>query len=161
MTATPLGSHRLVMPSSNTSPTNTGHINSEKDILAPDKTFKERRTFEERRKDVDEITRKHPHKIPLVIERSRSEKHLPLLDKTKFLVPEELTMSQLTAIIRKRMLLSDTQSFYLIINSKSMVSTSTTLQEVYRSQKDKDGFLYMVYASQPVSYTHLTLPTKA
>ena len=47
MTATPLGSHRLVMPSSNTSPTNTGHINSEKDILAPDKTFKERRTFGE------------------------------------------------------------------------------------------------------------------
>ena len=36
----------------------------------------------------------------IVIERARTERHLPLLDKTKFLVPEELTMSQLTAIIR-------------------------------------------------------------
>ena len=38
--------------------------------------------------------------LQLVIERARTEKHLPPLDKTKFLVPEELTMSQLTAIIR-------------------------------------------------------------
>ena len=36
----------------------------------------------------------------IVIERANTERQLPLLDKTKFLVPEELTMSQLTAILR-------------------------------------------------------------
>ena len=34
------------------------------------------------------------------MERAASEKSLPLLDKIKFLVPEDLTMFQLTAIMR-------------------------------------------------------------
>ncbi len=85
-----------------------------------------------RKRDVDEIVTKHPHKVPvssqaceirhtcttmshcvalfhyfmsavcvqIIIERARKERSLSLLDKSKFLVPEELTMSQLTTIIR-------------------------------------------------------------
>lgn len=73
---------------------------------------------------------------------------VPLLDKTKFLVPQELTMSQFVTIIRNRMSLSSTQAFYLIVNNKSLASMSMTMAEVYKEEKDEDGFLYMVYASQ-------------
>ena len=38
--------------------------------------------------------------LQIIVERSKNEKHLLVLDKSKFLVPEELTMSQLTTIIR-------------------------------------------------------------
>lgn len=82
------------------------------------------------------------------MEKYHKEKTLPLLDKTKFLVPQELTMSQFVTIIRNRMSLAPTQAFYLIVNNKSLASMSTTLAEVYKEEKDEDGFLYMTYASQ-------------
>ena len=49
---------------------------------------------------------------------------------------------------RRRLHLTDTQSFYLIVNRRTMVSASMTLAEVYRTDKDTDGFLYITYASQ-------------
>ena len=49
---------------------------------------------------------------------------------------------------RNRMKLKSSQAFYLIINDKSFASLSTTMLELYREEKDEDGFLYMVYASQ-------------
>ena len=49
---------------------------------------------------------------------------------------------------RNRLRISSTQAFYLIVNNKSMASMSKTLTEVYRENKDDDGFLYVTYASQ-------------
>jgi len=112
------------------------------------KPFKQRKSFASRRDEVAGIRAKFPSKIPVIVERYHKEKSLPMLDKTKFLVPQELTMSQFVTIIRNRMSLSPTQSFYLIVNNKSLASMSTTLQEVYKEEKDEDGFLYMTYASQ-------------
>lgn len=47
------------------------------------------------------------------------------------------------------MSLSSTQSFYLLVDgSRSLVSMSLTMAEVYTLNRDEDGFLYMTYASQ-------------
>ena len=44
--------------------------------------------------------------MPVIVERFHKERNLPQLDKTKFLVPQELTMSQFVTIIRlKRIML--------------------------------------------------------
>ncbi|XP_062502948.1 microtubule-associated proteins 1A/1B light chain 3C-like [Corticium candelabrum] len=112
------------------------------------KSFKQRRSFASRKDEVAGIRIKFPNKIPVIVERYAKEKDLPLLDKTKFLVPQELTMSQFVTIIRNRLSLSSSQAVYFMVNNKTLASMSSTMQEIYSGEKDEDGFLYMVYASQ-------------
>ncbi|XP_054725022.1 microtubule-associated proteins 1A/1B light chain 3A-like [Uloborus diversus] len=111
-------------------------------------TFKQRKSLATRKEEVENIRQKFPTKIPVIVERYHKESQLPLLDKTKFLVPQELTISQFLTIIRNRMHLGPTQAFYLLINNRSIASMSKTLIEVYLESKDEDGFLYITYASQ-------------
>ncbi|CAM4578837.1 unnamed protein product [Lepidochelys olivacea] len=111
--------------------------------------FKQRKCFATRKREVSAVRSKFPSKLPVILERYPKEKVLPALDRTKFLVPQELTMGQFVTIIRNRMSLSSTQSFYLLVDgSRSLVSMSLTMAEVYTLNQDEDGFLYMTYASQ-------------
>uniref|UniRef100_UPI00358EB6F1 microtubule-associated proteins 1A/1B light chain 3C-like n=1 Tax=Myxine glutinosa TaxID=7769 RepID=UPI00358EB6F1 len=112
------------------------------------KPFKQRKSLAVRKQEVAGIRSKFPNKIPVIVERFGKERDLPLLDKTKFLVPQELTMSQFVTIIRNRMSLRPTQAFYLMVNRRSLASMSSSMAELYAEHQDEDGFLYVTYASQ-------------
>ena len=51
---------------------------------------------------------------------------------------------------RRRLHLAESQAFYLIVNRRTIISTSMTLAEVYHTEKDSDGFLYITYAAQEI-----------
>ncbi|KAK8389972.1 hypothetical protein O3P69_012888 [Scylla paramamosain] len=97
-------------------------------LYLPPKTFKQTRNYASRQQEVANIRNKFPNKIPVVVERYAKETTLPVLDKTKFLVPQELTMSQFVTILRNRMQLQSTMSFYLLrcTGSAGMTMASST-----------------------------------
>ncbi|XP_044763018.1 uncharacterized protein LOC123319974 [Coccinella septempunctata] len=96
------------------------------------------------------IRSRFPTKVPVIVKRFSREKHLPQLDKTKYLVPQEVTMSQFQMILRNKMQLHPNRSMYLLVNERSMLSLSTTVAEVYYEHAQSDGYLYVTYASQEV-----------
>ena len=112
------------------------------------------KSIEIRKEEVMAIRNRFPTKIPIVVQRFIKENYLPQLDKSKFLVPQEVTMSQFLTIIRSRMHISSTQALYLLVNNKTLVSLTLTLAEVYSEHACADGFLYITYASQEVFGCH-------
>ncbi|KAL2077477.1 hypothetical protein ACEWY4_026981 [Coilia grayii] len=110
--------------------------------------FKQRKCLATRKDEVCNIRSKFPNKLPVIVERYMRETHLPLLDKSKFLVPFELTMGQFISLLRSKIDLDSTQALYLLVSERHMTCMTASMGEVYSQYSDPDGFLYMTYASQ-------------
>lgn len=111
------------------------------------KTFKELHSFEDRLIESTRIKEKFPGRIPIIVERSPSHNQLPIIDKSKFLVPADLTVAQFIYIIRKRLTLDSHMALFLFIGG-SLPTTSTLMRELYPLHKDHDGFLYAIYSGE-------------
>ncbi|XP_059378331.1 microtubule-associated proteins 1A/1B light chain 3C-like [Carassius carassius] len=110
--------------------------------------FKQRKCLATRKDEVCTIRSKFPNKLPVIVERYLREKKLSLLDKTKFLVPHELTLGQFLSLLRSKIELEASQALYLLISGKNVSCLSASMGEVYSQFRDPDGFLYITYASQ-------------
>ena len=110
--------------------------------------FKDEIPFAMRKEEASRILSKYPDRIPIIIERSEEcSNDIPVVDKKKYLVPNDITTGQFTYIIRKRIELEPSQSLFVTVNGKLVTSTHT-LGEIYEKEADKDGFLYMIYTSE-------------
>jgi GABA(A) receptor-associated protein len=107
-------------------------------------SFKLVHNFEQRKSESNKIFEKYPDRIPIVLEKCTNS-NLPEIDKTKYLVPMDLTATQFIYVVRKRLQITQQQSLYLYINN-TVPSYHETLADVYKGHKDEDGFLYIQYS---------------
>jgi GABA(A) receptor-associated protein len=72
---------------------------------------------------------------------------MPIIDKTKYLTPGDLTLGQFAFILRKRMSLPPELAIFIFINNQLPTNT-TLIRELYAKFADKDGFLYLTYCGE-------------
>lgn len=103
--------------------------------------------FENRKEESTKMLLKYPNSICVIIEKSTGDKSIADIDKHKYLVPKELTVGQLLFVIRKRIHLSPEQAIFFYINH-TLPSSSVTLESLYATHRDEDGFLYIRYTGE-------------
>ena len=102
----------------------------------------------QRRKECEKLRRQFPEKIPVICEKDPNSS-IGDIDKNKYLVPNDFSVSQFNSMIRKRVNMPIEQSFYLLVNAKISITGDTTLFVIYDRYKDpEDGFLYITYSSE-------------
>ena len=111
--------------------------------------FKKTHSLIDRKAESTKILEKYPNRIPVIVTKDPKSK-LEDMDKNKFLTPNELTLGQFLFLIRKRIKLDASVSLFIFVNETILAPTSHTMQTLYDSYKDEDGFLYLMYCSENV-----------
>jgi len=109
-------------------------------------SFKSKHTYENRVTESNNIKCKYPDRIPVIVEKQQTS-DITVIDKNKFLVPNDLTVGQFVYVIRKRMKMPPEKAIFVFVNNQIPLQSSL-MSSVYDEYKDKDGFLYMLYASE-------------
>ena len=111
--------------------------------------FKKEKTLEKRQLECDNVLKRHPNKIPIIVEKAPRSK-INSIDKTKYLVEPGLSLPQFQATIKKKLQIDDKEGIFFLINGKNTLSGSDTLGTIYEKYKSRDGFLYIAYASEEI-----------
>lgn len=112
-------------------------------------SFKQKFSFNKRLEEAQRIKLKYEDKIPIVVYKSK-DSTIKDIDRNKFLVPSETTISQFLFVVRKRITLAPEESIYLFINDSILANSSETIGSIYNKYKDDDEFLYITYATENV-----------
>lgn len=89
------------------------------------------------------IREKYPERIPIIVKKSAGST-LKDIDKSKYLAPVDMTLSQFIVIIRKRIKIEADQAIFVFVENILPPLTST-MAYLYEHMKNEDGFLYIYY----------------
>lgn len=98
------------------------------------------------KKRIDETNRiraKYPERVPIIVKKA-SGSTLKDIDKSKYLAPVDMTLSQFIVIIRKRIKIEADQAIFVFVENILPPLTST-MAYLYEHMKNEDGYLYIYY----------------
>ena len=104
-----------------------------------DFAFKRKYPLDARRRECESILSRHQGRIAVIVEPHEGS---PPIDKTKYLIPIDLTCGQFLYILRRRIRLGKEQALFLHARNSLLVGTDL----VSKVSADEDGFIYVKYA---------------
>jgi len=116
-------------------------------------SYRTKDTLDKRKMLSKELFEKFPNRIPVIIEKSKTDKIISsTITKSKFLVSYDTTISEFMCILRKKIKIDENSSIYIFTNNKNKVllSGSLSIRSIYNEHKDEDGFLYLEYCYENV-----------
>ena len=75
--------------------------------------FKQKFTEDQRIGEGSRITSRYPDRVPIILERADNENTIPVVDKSKYLVPRDLTVGQFIYVIRKRINIKPDKALFI------------------------------------------------
>ena len=109
--------------------------------------FKARNPFVNRVAEYERIRQRFPGRLPIIVERATRATDAPPLQKQKFLAPESMTVGQFLYVLRRNMNLPAEKALFIFCGDM-LPTTATLMRELYETNRDKDGFLYLTYSSE-------------
>jgi GABA(A) receptor-associated protein len=91
-------------------------------------------------KESRSIKSRYPEKIPVIV--NTKNKKLKM-DRQKFLIPNDLTVSQFIYVIRKRIELKKESAIFMLVNDM-MPASSQTMEQLYNEQMDTNTEMLFV-----------------
>jgi GABA(A) receptor-associated protein len=102
----------------------------------------------ERLKYSRKIVNKYPECVPVIIRKNINDKKLKEIEKEKYLIPKNLTISEVVFIIRKHIQIKPEQAIYIFVGNGTLVPSNNTIYQVYQTYKADDEILYITYTSE-------------
>ena len=112
--------------------------------------MKDNPDVQKRKAECEQLREQYPDKIPIICEKDPNCKDLEDIEKTKFLVSNQFSVTQFNLLVRKRAgTLDESCSLFLLANGQYNLTGDQIMSEVYEKYKNpEDGFLYIVYTSK-------------
>jgi len=104
-----------------------------------------KKTLEDRKLYSAKLITKYPDRIPVVIEPHSKLLKTEKMEKNKYLMPRNIKITEMMVIFRTIIKIDSSKAIFIFVNN-SLIPMRDTVEELYNTYKDQDGFLYITYA---------------
>lgn len=112
--------------------------------------FQSQLSVERRKAEAARIREKYPDRIPVIVEVNHKDRAtLDIGNKRKYLVPNDMTVGEFNyTLCKKRKDKDATKAIFMFTETKILAPTGELMQNMYRSEKNEDGFLYFILTGE-------------
>ena len=93
---------------------------------------------------IDTILRRHPDRVPVHVQ----VKDNIDLERSKYLVPKDMTAGQFTLHVRKSMKINSHEAIFMFVDRSILPPISKPIGELYKEFASHDGMLYVIYTKE-------------